>query len=51
MNEIDPSVQIDSPLTEPSKQYILTVANSIDFDYPQVILINILFYFALNFYL
>lgn len=36
MDEIEPSVRLDSALTEPSKQYILTVANTIDFDYPQV---------------
>lgn len=36
MDEIDPPVRLDSALAEPSKHYILNVANTIDFDYPQV---------------
>lgn len=39
MDEIDPPVKLDDPNNEASKNYILSTAQSIDFDYPQVCLI------------
>uniref|UniRef100_A0A914DMS6 Guanine nucleotide-binding protein G(s) subunit alpha n=1 Tax=Acrobeloides nanus TaxID=290746 RepID=A0A914DMS6_9BILA len=36
MDEIDPPVKLDDPSNEPSKQYLLSVDNNPDFDYPQV---------------
>jgi len=36
MEEIDPAVKLDDPSVEASKNYILSTAQSIDFDYPQV---------------
>lgn len=36
MDEIEPNVKIDDPSVDPSRQYILSIANTPDFDYPQV---------------
>lgn len=36
MDEIDPPVKLDDPSNESSKQYLLGIANTQDFDYPQV---------------
>ena len=36
MDQIDPPVKLDDPANEPSKSYILSSAQSPDFDYPQV---------------
>ena len=36
MDEIDPPVKLDDPSNEPSRQYLLSVDNNPDFDYPQV---------------
>lgn len=36
MDEIDPSVRLDNPANESSKQYLINETSSIDFDFPQV---------------
>lgn len=41
MDEIDPPVKLDDPANEASKQYLLSLNPSHDFDYPQVSLSDI----------
>lgn len=36
MSEIDPPVQLDDASNSPSKDYLLSTAAELDFDYPQV---------------